>query len=173
VLVLTRWPRIHDGDPRGGAGARYLGPGTATGRVPGPRTTRGPNRQNRVVWAGSMRSRTAHLQIGHTLRLPAALTQAARRIVVSSEQSRTDTALQTMPVSQAVVYLVDHQEVVTAAELQVRLAKIGRKVPLPTVTASLHRARERGQLVSPARGRFSRPGSSDPAPAKGAGAHDG
>ncbi len=103
----------------------------------------------------------AHLQAGHQLRLPAQLTQAAQRIAAASERSRVEAALATMPVSQAVVYLTDHQEVVSAIDLQVRLAGIGRDVPLSTVTVALHRARERGQLVSHGRGRFARPGPSD------------
>ncbi|MCO1659198.1 hypothetical protein [Pseudonocardia humida] len=103
----------------------------------------------------------AHTQAGHALRLPTALTQAAQRIAAASDRSRVEAALATMPVSQAVVYLTDHQEVVTATELQVRLSRIGREVPLATVTVALHRARERGQLVSRGRGRFARPGPTD------------
>jgi hypothetical protein len=103
-----------------------------------------------------------HVQAGHALRLPSLLTQSAQRIAAASERSRVDAALVTMPVSQAVVYLIDHQEVVTATELQVRLARIGRDVPLATVTVALHRARAGGQLVRRGRGRFSRPALPDP-----------
>lgn len=114
-----------------------------------------------------------HQQAGNALKLPALLVRAARRIVAASDQSRAQAALETMPVSQAVVYLIEHQEVVTATDLQTRLAEIGREVRLASVTVALHRARRRGLLVSPARGSFSRPGTSDGPHQKGGGPRDG
>src|SRR4051794_37245683 len=99
----------------------------------------------------------AHRQARHPVFLPPELTSAARRIVAAADWGRAQVVTDRMSVGDAALQVLDMSEVVTASIIRTRLVEGGRVVSLPTLTVALHRACTRGDLISPARGRFRLP----------------
>ncbi len=99
----------------------------------------------------------SHRQARHRIYPPPQLTDAARRIVAAADWSRSQVVVDRMPVSQAILQVIDVAEVVTAVLVRDRLAQLGRTESVSTITVTLHRMCKRMDLVSTARGRFRLP----------------
>jgi hypothetical protein len=99
----------------------------------------------------------AHRQAGHPIYLPPELVKAARRIVEAADWGRSQVVVEPTSIIQAVFEVMDISEVVTASILRDRLAKAGRSVALTSITVALHRACQKGDMVTTSRGRFRLP----------------
>jgi hypothetical protein len=98
-----------------------------------------------------------HRQACHPIYLPPELTSAARRIVAAADRTRSPLIATVTPTGQAVLQVIDHSEVVTMAIVRDRLAKAEHFASATTITAALHQACVRGDLVSTTSGRFRLP----------------
>jgi hypothetical protein len=98
-----------------------------------------------------------HRQACHPIYLPPELTDAARRIVAAADRARSPLSAGLTSTDEAVLQVVDPSEVVTPAIIRDRLAKAEHFASATAITAALHRACARGDLVSTTSGRFRLP----------------
>ncbi|WP_252442630.1 hypothetical protein [Pseudonocardia humida] len=98
-----------------------------------------------------------HRQARHPIYLPPELTSAARRIVAAADRPRSPLVAALTPTSEAILQVMDPSEVVTAAIIRDRLAKAEHFASATAISAALHHACVRGDLVSTTSGRFRLP----------------
>lgn len=98
-----------------------------------------------------------HRQACHPIYLPPELTSAARRIVAAADRTRSPLIAERTPTDQAVLQVIDPSEVVPTAIIRDRLSRAEHFASTTAITAALHRACVRGDLVSTTSGRFRLP----------------